>query len=391
VTKPKSSDLLITGDAYLADSELVLTTRTNQRGEALYKSGICAKEYKISMDVYVGDSSSSNHGAGLAWYELFEDTGNWGSVLEFNIADYARPNAFGSVELFKFIGTNQVGSINRVTPSFNLAGQGWYHVEIHANEGAINALISNDKGTFGVANQRPYRPGIKINTRWMAWTGIKTDLYKWNWKNTEITVIRPDNCSGTTFLKEDEVRKDLLSTCGDVSDCSSAANHLKCISDELGLLEQQGLVLPTLADSLTQEYALHSVYCDGFNQCSVDIEKQKLEAFNAGRLAGAKETQNRCETQLSETKREAYDAGFAEGKSTEITEQELLCRGKLEETRKSSYDEGFSAGKLTCPVSGKASICHKGKSISVSTNALPAHYGHGDTLGSCVQVTKRQK
>lgn len=31
----------------------------------------------------------------------------------------------------------------------------------------------------------------------------------------------------------------------------------------------------------------------------------------------------------------------------------------------------------------KVEICHEGQTIEVAPEALPAHYGHGDTLGPC--------
>jgi len=34
----------------------------------------------------------------------------------------------------------------------------------------------------------------------------------------------------------------------------------------------------------------------------------------------------------------------------------------------------------------KVEICHDGQTLEVSVNALPAHYGHGDTLGPCPPV-----
>ena len=33
--------------------------------------------------------------------------------------------------------------------------------------------------------------------------------------------------------------------------------------------------------------------------------------------------------------------------------------------------------------SEKVEICHKGETITVSENAVPAHKKHGDTLGAC--------
>jgi len=34
----------------------------------------------------------------------------------------------------------------------------------------------------------------------------------------------------------------------------------------------------------------------------------------------------------------------------------------------------------------KVEICHNGQTLEVAPSALPAHYGHGDTLGPCPQV-----
>ena len=40
----------------------------------------------------------------------------------------------------------------------------------------------------------------------------------------------------------------------------------------------------------------------------------------------------------------------------------------------------------------KTTICHKGKkAISVGNAAVPAHLGHGDTVGSCTSAAAKQK
>jgi hypothetical protein len=38
---------------------------------------------------------------------------------------------------------------------------------------------------------------------------------------------------------------------------------------------------------------------------------------------------------------------------------------------------------------GKVTICHKGKTITVSQKAWPAHQRHGDTLGACATSGKK--
>lgn len=46
-------------------------------------------------------------------------------------------------------------------------------------------------------------------------------------------------------------------------------------------------------------------------------------------------------------------------------------------------DSGGSGDKVT--------ICHEGQTLEVAPQALPAHYGHGDTLGPCEEVTTNPK
>jgi len=44
----------------------------------------------------------------------------------------------------------------------------------------------------------------------------------------------------------------------------------------------------------------------------------------------------------------------------------------------------YSSSSNTDPCGGKkVLICHKGNTLSVSVNALPAHLAHGDDLGAC--------
>ena len=39
----------------------------------------------------------------------------------------------------------------------------------------------------------------------------------------------------------------------------------------------------------------------------------------------------------------------------------------------------------------KVTICHKGKTISISKSAWPAHQRHGDTLGTCASAAAKAK
>ena len=39
----------------------------------------------------------------------------------------------------------------------------------------------------------------------------------------------------------------------------------------------------------------------------------------------------------------------------------------------------------------KVQVCHKGKTISISKSALPAHLRHGDAAGTCASVAAKAK
>lgn len=39
----------------------------------------------------------------------------------------------------------------------------------------------------------------------------------------------------------------------------------------------------------------------------------------------------------------------------------------------------------------KVQVCHKGKTISISKSALPAHLRHGDTAGTCASAAAKAK
>ena len=43
-----------------------------------------------------------------------------------------------------------------------------------------------------------------------------------------------------------------------------------------------------------------------------------------------------------------------------------------------------SAGSVLAASPGKAQVCHKGQTITVSVNAVAAHLRHGDTAGACI-------
>ena len=51
----------------------------------------------------------------------------------------------------------------------------------------------------------------------------------------------------------------------------------------------------------------------------------------------------------------------------------------------------ISAAQYQYGPKGKTTICHKGKTITVSNSALPAHKRHGDTVGPCATAKAKHK
>ena len=49
-----------------------------------------------------------------------------------------------------------------------------------------------------------------------------------------------------------------------------------------------------------------------------------------------------------------------------------------------------SVSSAQVPYGKKVTICHKGKTISVSQKAWPAHQRHRDTLGSCTSAAAKK-
>jgi hypothetical protein len=47
---------------------------------------------------------------------------------------------------------------------------------------------------------------------------------------------------------------------------------------------------------------------------------------------------------------------------------------------------GGDDGGVTASAASKVTLCHKGKDLNVSSNAIGGHLGHGDRLGSCAAV-----
>ena len=53
--------------------------------------------------------------------------------------------------------------------------------------------------------------------------------------------------------------------------------------------------------------------------------------------------------------------------------------------------DGVSADQYQYGPKAKTAICHKGKTITVSNSALPAHKKHGDTVGACAADKRKGK
>ncbi len=370
------TDFEMTGNAAYSSStdEFQLTQdATNQAGNLLTKHPICAKEYKISFDVFPGDKNANqNGGAGIVWYEVDTKTNGWASVVELNTQDRARTSNYNFMELFNFGVSPNVLKAQPVP--FSLGGSGYSHIDVHINESVATALLTNPKGVAAVANQRTFTAGNPINHRFYAWTGVAKNRQAI--RNIKVQIIRPDNCSGLPSLSEEEANQDVLSVCG-ADSCINSSAFFSCAIDKLASLKQVGVIDGTITESLTNQYQNKLSYCNGNIECKADLDKLLSDKFDEGFSGGV----------LSVDKDAIYKSGFDAGvKSVPV-----------EELKKASYDDGFSAGVKSIDVEAIKNVAFNNGAASINQKAIrQSGYDEGYKTGlssapSCEKEDERKK
>lgn len=367
---PHSTDLTLSGTAtYLAETKEYRLTSDNywQEGRVDTKS-ICAKEFKVSYDVFVGDRNANlNGGAGVIFYELNANTKDWMNVVELNIQDRARVANYNSLELVRF--GNGPAVFTTVPVPFMMGGAGYMHVEYTMNEGVTNALLTSDLGSVSVAGKGDYAPSTPLQFRFFAWTGTARNLQKI--KNIEIDIIRPDNCSGQPSLSLEQTKEQVSAACGSDA-CSAFETFFSCASELLDEFKASGIIDLAIHSSVLAEHENKMNYCLGKGECEADrttIEKTAFEkGFNAGVLsidqnalkseAFAKGVQS---IDVEAIKAAAYKDGLDVGvASVDVATIELrafnagfsagVSSVNVEDVQSAAREEGFSAGVASIDV-----------------------------------------
>lgn len=343
------SDFEITGNAAYssgADEFQLTADSSNQAGNLLTKRPICAKEYKVSFDIFPGDKNvSQNGGAGIVFYEVDAKTNGWVSVAEWNTQDRARPSNYNFMELFNFGVSPNVMKAQAVP--FPLGGAGYSHIDLHINEGVANVLLTNPKGVLSIANQRTFVPGNPIHHRYYSWTGVGRNRQVV--RNINVAIIRPDNCSGSPSLNEEETKQDVLSTCG-ADTCDSSSAFFSCAVDRLESLKQTGVIDGIIVDSLTSQYQNKLNYCAGDIECKSDLESLLSTEFDKGFSAGS----------LSVDKDAIYKRGFESG----------VASVPAEDIKKASYEDGFTKGVQSIDVEAVRNEAFSNGVASINQSAI---------------------
>lgn len=241
-----------------------------QAGDIYTKNGFCAREYKLSFDVFVGDKNADkNGGAGVVLYELNADSGNtWMNLLEFNVQDHARRSNFNFIESFKF-NDGPTELVARPAP-FPMGGAGYLHVDYYMNSGHSLSVITHDLGSVVFNSSRTYIPGLNVKHRIYGWTGAARNVQKV--KNLELHLLNLDGCpSVQPVIPEQEL--DLWQEGYDTGYETAKDECLQDTTTAYDLGFQDGVLSIDIEGLEAESYALG--FSDGQKQvCTAPIEDE---------------------------------------------------------------------------------------------------------------------
>lgn len=357
-------------------SEVVLTDdATGQRGYITSPKKICAKAYSVDFDVFPGNLPASlSGGAGVVFYEQrADDPSKWLQVLGFNIQDRQFASTwYNSVELMRF--NDVANTTTQLKAPFSLTGNGWLHVTWIKNKENVTAIISGAAGIMSLSQKRTFEPGVPVVHQLLGWTGVAHN--KQAIKNFSINISEPDTCPGMEMLDLTATRTVIEQSCGGEF-CPVKESMVSCASKLLESMKAAGNITESVEQSVLDECSVKDSYCQASKECDAKLQ----EAFNNGVQS----------VDVESIKAAAFQSGVDSINVSEIR-RIAFQEGVDSVDANAAWEDGYAKGASSCVVEdSKVSICHKGNVISVSVNALSAHYSHGDTLGSCARSTKKRK
>lgn len=339
----------LSGSAALSGSDVILTQAVNnQSGRVTAPAGFCASEFRMTFDINVGSIISSSGGTGIGllflnsngqmqfrahadtFYNVTEDQRYELNENHISIESLGAPSdLFGQTPP---AGTMAFGGLAAATMPFRMEGAGWFKGEIHKKGTELTVQFLDGTRGLVLRSNVLYIPGEILTP---AFEGLTTTVRnEHRIRNVDLQVIERAGCTVDPVpLTREETSALILSVCGDTTACPDRSTHLSCVDLELGNLLNEGQISQETADIVRLESETGLSYCEGYNQCLVDIDPDAIrsQSYDEGYTAGV------ASVPVEEIRQTAFDEGRTQGDS------EGHARG-LSEGQALGYASGYSEG-----------------------------------------------
>ncbi len=359
------------GDTVQMGETYILTPDDfNKEGHAVAPEPLCSNEFLVTFEANVGDHISYFGGSGVYFYvrdqqgnplyqvhldsyfntdldQRYETDGNHVSVEALG----AYYDLYGNPPT---VGSTTFGSIVSGRMPFVLEGTGFFSGKVHVKGQNLTTTFSD--GTRGLELKAvvPYNAGQLVLPGFMGITKANT-RNQHSIRNIDFKIVDNSDCEGyIPPLTTDQAREAISASCGSAQSCPEPETYLECVSNIAGELMVEERIAETTFELLYVEAQLGLSFCQGYQECVVEINPDGLQedsyqlGYDAGETAGYQEGYNFGE-------QSGYQSGFSAGK--ELGYGEGYGVGKEDGTEQ-GYSLGYEAGMA------EGSVCNQFLSLA---------------------------
>lgn len=369
-TSAEGSELLLTQDLY------------NQYGQIDSNFSICATEYRVSFEIFLGEISGELGGAGISFIET-NSKGDTVSQVEYDT--YFNSCGDAVCPWFPYeINDNHVSidtdlapengspstyglyTYDLAEPAFSLTGSGWLQGSYYYQDGLIESSLSDGAETIFLAAETASSAFRTVSLSFLAYTN-SVGKNEQSVRNIQVEIIKP--C-------ESQVKTDLEEACPAYAE--EEICPLECVKATLHSLWEQDAILYDEYDNILEDCLKSNLYPP---QESYDAGYQSGydEGYAAGFAAG--ETAGFDSGVASIDVEAIYQGGFDAGKASVDTDQyynDGFVAGAASIDTSTYYNTGFSAGVASVDTSVFYQSGFADGAASVNTES---YFNDGYTLG----------
>lgn len=334
---------LAQGDAVKMGATYILTPdEFNKQGHAVAPGMLCSKEFLVTFELNVGEHISYFGGSGVYFYVLDEQSQplyqvHLDSYFDVDLdqryetdGNHVSVEALGAYyDLYgnpPTVGNTTFGSVASGIMPFVMEGTGFFAGRIHVKGKNLTATFSDGTRGLELKATVPYAAGQLILPGFKGITKSNS-RNEHAVRNIDFKIVDNSDCQDyVPPLTTDQVREVITASCGDVGSCPEQETYLECVSgvaNDLLLTEQ---IDQNTLELLYVEAQLGLSFCQGYQECVVEIDPDGLRedsyqlGYDAGQTAG-------------------YQEGYTTGEQTGY-------QGGMTAGREQGYSDGYTAGKL---------------------------------------------